>query len=37
LYQINAVVPAAVASGAAPLVVTVGEAATQGGVTVSVR
>jgi uncharacterized protein (TIGR03437 family) len=37
LYQINAVVPLAVASGAVPVEVTVGGAASQPGVTVSVR
>ncbi len=37
VFQINAVVPAGVASGAVPVVVTVGTAASQPGLTVSVR
>jgi uncharacterized protein (TIGR03437 family) len=37
LYQINAVVPGEVASGDVPVVVTVGGAATQQGVTVNVQ
>ena len=37
LYQINAMVPAAVASGAQPVVVTIGGVASQSGVTVAVQ
>jgi uncharacterized protein (TIGR03437 family) len=37
LYQVNATVPAAVASGAQPVVVTIGGVASQSGVTVNVQ